>query len=72
MAVINENSICTYCKRLEVCEYDKFLRKDCPYFMQRDGYIVDARTLCLCCGHPTIPTGRCRTCPLCGESTGCA
>ncbi len=72
MAVINRNSICTWCRKEPTCYYEKFLRKDCPYFMELRPEEINVKHLCRVCGHPTIPTGYCRSCPLCGESTGCA
>ncbi len=69
MTVINNNSICTTCIKLKDCIYNKFMRSDCAYF--KDAKEVQTRFLCSNCGHPTNPTGRCRTCPLCGETTGC-
>lgn len=48
------------------------MRSDCPYVEPLNIQDVNEKFICKVCGWPTNPTGRCRVCPVCGESTGCS
>jgi hypothetical protein len=69
--IVNDNSICKDCRRLSDCLYKKALRSDCPYFIRIELSEFNDKFLCQFCGWPTTPTGKCRTCTVCGETTGC-